>query len=60
MTTHGATIGRTYLTSSGLPVRVARLGDGLIVFQSLASDNRIVAPATYPLEPLKLERSALP
>ena len=58
MTTPGATIGRTYLTSSGLPVRVARLGDGLIVLQSLASDNRFVAPANYPLEPMKLKNSA--
>ena len=58
MTTPGATIGRTYLTSSGLPVRVARLGDGLIVLQSLASDNRFVAPASYPLEPMKLKNSA--
>ena len=58
MTTPGTTIGRTYLTSSGLPVRLIRLGDGLIVLQSLASDNRFVVPANYPMEPMKLKNSA--
>lgn len=58
MTTPGATIGRSYLTSSGLPVRVAQLGNGFIVLQSLVSDNRIVAPANYPMEPMKLKNSA--
>ena len=58
MTIHKAMIGRSYLTSSGLPVRVIQLDDGLIVLQSLASDNRIVAPANYPLESMKLKNSA--
>ncbi|MBI4377071.1 MAG: hypothetical protein HY549_11550 [Elusimicrobia bacterium] len=51
-------IARDYLTPTGLPVRVTRLGDGLIVFQSLVSDNRIVAPATYPLGPMRLNNSS--
>jgi len=37
---------------------VAQLGNGFIALQSLASDNRFVAPANYPLEPMKLKNSA--
>jgi len=52
-------IGRDYLAGSGIPVRLAGIDDGHLVLQSLASDNRFMAPVHYPLQPFKSKRAAL-
>lgn len=52
-------IGKDYLTCSGLPVRVACVGQGPMVLQSLASDNLIRVPGHYPLEGLRAERAVV-
>ena len=53
-------IGKEYLTASGLPVRVAGIGDGCLVLQSLASDNRFAVPVGYPLETTGGKAAAFP
>ncbi|OIO06959.1 MAG: hypothetical protein AUJ52_11140 [Elusimicrobia bacterium CG1_02_63_36] len=49
--------GNDYLTPSGLPVRVAGIGQGDMVLQSLASDNLMRVPISYPLERLRSQRA---
>ena len=50
--------GNRYLTVTGVPVRVLEVHEGTMVLQGLASDNRFVAPAGYPLRPFKGEAAA--
>lgn len=45
--------GKRYLTAAGAPVQVLEVHEGIVVLQGLASDNRFVAPAGYPLRPFK-------
>lgn len=45
--------GERYLTAAGVPVQVLEIREGIMVLQGLASDNRFVAPAGYPLRPFK-------
>jgi hypothetical protein len=44
-------IGGSYLTASGLPVRVARVDAAALILQSLTSDNEFSVPASYALRP---------
>jgi len=50
--------GNRYLTVTGAPVQVLEVHDGIMVLQGLASDNRFVAPAGYPLRPFRGEAAA--
>mgnify|MGYP001579249207 CR=1 FL=1 len=50
--------GNRYLTVTGAPVQVLEVHEGIMVLQGLASDNRFVAPAGYPLRPFKGEAAA--
>ncbi|MBI3289332.1 MAG: hypothetical protein HYZ74_07420 [Elusimicrobia bacterium] len=50
--------GNRYLTIAGVPVQVLEVHEGIMVLQGLASDNRFVAPAGYPLRPFKREAAA--
>jgi hypothetical protein len=50
--------GNRYLTITGAPVQVLEVREGIIVLQGLASDNRFVVPAGYPLRPFKGEVAA--
>lgn len=52
-------IGKDYLTTSGLPVRISEIKDGNIILQSLASDNLFAVPANYPLIPFKNTKSVI-
>lgn len=50
--------GKRFLTATGLPVEVISVtGDGLLL-RSLASENRILVPANYPLKPFDSEQAA--
>ena len=51
-------VGERYLTAAGVPVQVLEVHEGIMVLQGLASDNRFVAPAGYPLRPFKREAAA--
>lgn len=51
-------VGNRYLTIAGVPVQVIEVHEGIMVLQGLASDNRLVAPAGYPLRPFKGEVAA--
>ena len=46
-------VGDRYLTVSGLPVEVLGIGGDHIELQSLASDNRLSVPKSYPLRPFR-------
>ena len=50
--------GERYLTAAGVPVQVLEVHEGIMVLQGLASDNRFVAPAGYPLRPFRGEAAA--
>ena len=50
--------GERYLTVAGVPIQVIEVHEGIMVLQGLASDNRFVAPAGYPLRPFDGEVSA--
>ena len=52
-------IGKDYLTRSGLPVRVAVIGQDCMMLQSLASDNLLRVPRHYPLERLRAKHVAV-
>ena len=54
----GPKAGNRYLTVTGAPVQVLEVHEGIMVLQGLASDNRFVAPAGYPLRPFKGEAAA--
>lgn len=53
-------IGENYLTSTGLPVRVLRVENGRVVLRNLGTDDVIVLPATYPLEPFDEGAATVP
>lgn len=50
--------GNRYLTVTGAPVQVLEVHEGLMVLQSLASDNRLCVPAGYPLQPFDQGKAA--
>ena len=58
MSSHDPKAGNRYLTVTSAPVQVLEIHEGFMVLQSLASDNRFVAPAGYPLRPFKGEAAA--
>lgn len=53
-------IGEDYLTPTGYPVRVLGVQNGSMVLQCLATDNRLVFPSAYPLEPFDEGEATVP
>ena len=50
--------GNRYLTVTGAPVQVLEVHEGIMVLQSLASDNRLCVPTGYPLQPFDQGKAA--
>ena len=51
-------VGSRHLTVTGTPVQVMEVREDAVVLQGLASDNRILVPVGYPLQPFDPEKAA--